>query len=305
MKKIKVTVGIPVFNEQENICFLISDILSQKISDIKLNEILIVSDGSTDGTVARIQQLNNRKVRLISNYKRMGVAVRQNQIFAQSHAWDYLILLNGDIRIKDKEFFQKTVGCATENKADLLAIKLMPANPVNFFERILKVSVLIKGKAFEKYKNGDNLFTCCGPARIFSKKLFQKIKFKESPDEDAYSYLFCKYYGFRYKYFKGSSVYYLLPSNLRDHKRQSTRFFNQKHLLESEFGVKYVRQNYVLPYGLFILSGIITFLSYPLETISYFCLVCAIKAESFIFKRQTESTWEIASSTKHMEPTSY
>lgn len=305
MRRIQITVGIPVYNEGENISFLIEDILSQKLSNVSLGAVLVVSDGSTDKTVERVRQFKDKRIRISNNHKRLGVAVRQNEIFENSRTCDYLILLNGDIRIKDKEFFQKVIDCAVGNKADLVAVKLTPAIPVNFFEKILKVSVVIKEKAFEKYRNGDNLFTCCGPARVFSKKLLGKIIFNESPDEDAYSYLYSKYHGFSYQYFKESSVYFRLPSNYRDHKRQSTRFFNQKHLLENEFGREYVRQNYAIPYGLFIWSAITTFLSYPLETAAYFYLVCLIKAESFLFKNKSESTWEIASSTKNIQSATY
>lgn len=48
MKKLSVSVGIPAYNEEQNIASLIFGILKQKVNNITLKEIIVISDGSTD-----------------------------------------------------------------------------------------------------------------------------------------------------------------------------------------------------------------------------------------------------------------
>ena len=45
-----ISVGIMAFNEEKNIGRLLKAILSQKLNQIKITEIIVVSDGSTDKT---------------------------------------------------------------------------------------------------------------------------------------------------------------------------------------------------------------------------------------------------------------
>ena len=50
-KKLTVTIGIPAYNEEANVRNLLVSLLAQKETNFKLQEIIVVSDGSTDKTV--------------------------------------------------------------------------------------------------------------------------------------------------------------------------------------------------------------------------------------------------------------
>ena len=50
VKKQTVTIGIPAYNEEQNIGVLLSKLLAQKQIHYKLKEILIYLDGSIDHT---------------------------------------------------------------------------------------------------------------------------------------------------------------------------------------------------------------------------------------------------------------
>src|SRR5262245_66546178 len=62
---------VPTYNERENIARLIETVLSQ---DRRL-EILVVDDGSPDGTAAIVEQVmaENRRVPLVKRSRKMGM----------------------------------------------------------------------------------------------------------------------------------------------------------------------------------------------------------------------------------------
>ena len=68
MKKLTVTIGIPAYNEEKNIGRLLKSLSNQKGDDFTLNEIVVLSDGSTDMTneIVHSQSKLNRKVKLLA-----------------------------------------------------------------------------------------------------------------------------------------------------------------------------------------------------------------------------------------------
>lgn len=63
---IPVSIGISVFNEEKNINTLVTSILSQEEVGFFIKELIIIDDGSTDGTAEKIEQIRDRRIRLIS-----------------------------------------------------------------------------------------------------------------------------------------------------------------------------------------------------------------------------------------------
>ena len=72
----KVTVLLCVFNGEPYLTSSIHSILNQTFSDF---ELLIINDGSTDGTLNIIQSFNDTRIRLINNNKNQGLISCLNQ----------------------------------------------------------------------------------------------------------------------------------------------------------------------------------------------------------------------------------
>lgn len=301
MKKLNrctVTVGIPAFNEEANIGFLLQDLLKQREENFHLRQIIIYSDGSTDRTVEIVRSILDKRIIVIENKKRKGPAVGQNEIFKKANT-DALVLLNADIKIRDPYFIEKLIQPIREKKADLSSPKPKELQARNMFEEIIFISMKLKTYIFEHYRNGNNIYTCHGQARAFSKKLYKSITFTISVGEDAYSYFFCKTHNFRYAYVKQAQILYKLPDNMQDHQKQSVRFFQSQRELADIFGKDYVNSEYQLPKSL-ILQGIMhTFLTYPLQTAGYAALVIYMKIKAAFFG-EPRNIWEISKSSKSL-----
>ena len=69
-----ITVIIPLYNKEKFISITINSVLKQKIDNF---EILVIDDGSTDKSVEVIEQLNDKRVSIISK-KNGGVSSARN-----------------------------------------------------------------------------------------------------------------------------------------------------------------------------------------------------------------------------------
>jgi len=73
-----VTVLIPAYNEAQNIAATIQNKLEQDYPSDRL-EIIVISDGSTDGTDDIVREFSSQKVRLIRREQREGKAAGLNE----------------------------------------------------------------------------------------------------------------------------------------------------------------------------------------------------------------------------------
>ncbi len=247
IKNQTLTIGIPAYNEEANIGHLLEDLAKQKYGSLILEHIIVASDGSTDKTNDIVSKTSLDNVKLINNTTTEGQAVRQNQIISMSKS-DILVILNADIMIEDEKFIQKLVKPICEGVADLTSCPIKELSPRTYTERAIHHAMSVKQKFFESIKKGNNIYTCHGTARGFSRNLYTKLKFTSSIGEDAYSYLYCIKNGFKYKYVNNTCIYYQLVNNVKDYNKQNNRFLLSRKLMIEDFGDKFVNKQYSLPF---------------------------------------------------------
>lgn len=292
-----VSIGIPAFNEVANISYLIEDLLKQNITGFSLRYILVSSDGSSDKTVQVVRNIRSKKIVVFDNNKRKGRAFRQNQIMKYADS-DVLVLLDADVQISDKNFLNKIVGPIVKGKADLTSVPIEELPAQNLMERMLDSSMKLKKNIYGKINSGRNIYTCHGRARAFSRRLYKKIIFKQSVGEDAYSFLYCLNKGFKYKFVKNTRVFYKLPDNFNDHKKQSIRFFKSQKIFNKEFGEEFVKEQYQIPGSISLISLINCIFNDPL-ILGYLFLVSFIKVKSY-YQKNIENTWSSSESSKRL-----
>lgn len=94
-QKEKLSIVVPVYNEEENVALLVSRI-EQALKNTNY-EIILVDDGSTDQTKNEIKKLNNPHVVLIEFKKNFGqsLALAAGIDYANG---DYIITMDGDLQ---------------------------------------------------------------------------------------------------------------------------------------------------------------------------------------------------------------
>lgn len=111
--KIDVSVIIPAFNAQASIGLLVHKILSEQMLSI---EVIIVDDGSTDETWARLRAITDERLILI-HQENQGVYAARNAALAV-HSGEWVVFLDADDRIADG-FLQERLRIAREAQADV------------------------------------------------------------------------------------------------------------------------------------------------------------------------------------------
>lgn len=296
MQKTTISIGIPAYNEGANIAALLKNVLNQKQVDIA--QIIVSSDGSTDGTVKNAQSTNDRRIQVIANRDRQGIARGLNQINAKATG-DVLVTLDADISVSDPLFLQKLVNPIISGRADLTSPAITELPPSNFYGQMLYVSMLLKNVLFKTFKGGNNIYTCHGQARAYSEKFYKQLNFPVSIGNDMYSYLFCIFKKFKYVFVPGAVAWYQLSANYSDHRKQSTRFFISAEEQNRYFPSGFVTPQTRIPFSVFILAGIKALpvlARYPFHAFSYLFLQLYLYFQSRRGPRV--QAWDIAASSK-------
>ena len=103
---LKVSIGLPFYNDEKTLRYTIQSILLQSYTDW---ELILLDDGSTDGSLAIAKSIKDKRVRVVSDNENKGLAVRLNEIANLANG-QYLARMDADDlmhpdRIKEQVLF--------------------------------------------------------------------------------------------------------------------------------------------------------------------------------------------------------
>ena len=113
----KISVLIPAYNAERCVARCLDSVVGQTFPDI---EIIIVNDGSSDGTLSIIEEYAGRdpRIRVINHSENCGVMWARKASVEASEG-DYLMFLDSDDRLKP-DACERMYSAALDNKADLV-----------------------------------------------------------------------------------------------------------------------------------------------------------------------------------------
>jgi glycosyltransferase involved in cell wall biosynthesis len=299
MNNFAVTIGIPAYNEADNIGNLLEDISHQELDNLVLSKVIVVNDASNDNTVKIVNKFNKKlPIKIIDHTVRQGKAVGINEIFSQASS-DAIVILDADIRIKSKRFIIELTKPIFKENCDLTSADQKELAPTDDFSKVLFVSTQIKRDVFNHYRDGNNFYTCHGQARGFSKRLCKTLRLKSSIGEDLYSYVFCIVNGFKYRFVGNIFSIYKLPSTLIDHERQSIRFAQAMQIINSEFGSAEVRKLTHIPWLQIAVWTSYYLLRHPVSVTSNVIIYLESRLKSF-FSDRPRNAWNVSSTSKKL-----
>ena len=294
MKKTTLSIGIPAYNEGKNIKALLEMLLLQREDGFKLNEIIIISDGSSDDTVEEAKSVVDKRIIIVNSKKRMGKSARMNQIYTKFNA-DILVLMDADVLVKDRRLLAKAVAEADIKNSGIAGINATPFASEYFFEQVLETGVDITKLIASRWNNGKNYLSFKGCFLMLDGKLAKSISMPASlVNNDAYLYFAAKAQGYTSTYIKDCEIYYRSPNTMKDHLKQSSRFKTSQDELAQYFDLNW-EEEYKMPLASVVTSILQSLLKRPVHTVAYI-LVNVFTS----IKKQTNitSTWSIATSTK-------
>jgi len=254
-KDLKVSIGIPAYNEEANIYNLIASILKQEQMGYKLCEIIIVADGCTDETVNIIKSFDNPIIKIIELKKRQGQQICQNHILSE-YKGNILVIIEADTLPYNKNCISELIKPFVKNKENKLGMVTgcsMATTPKTFLEKILFQGYEIKKKIFQEWKNGKNIYVCGGHSmKALSRNFTKNLHWPKNSPEDAYTYLCLTELGLKMERQLSAKTYMRNTTNLPDRIRQVSKFLSGRDILRKYFSNNLIDREYDLPKSLII-----------------------------------------------------
>lgn len=293
---IQISVGIPAYNEEQNIVSVLNALLQQKEEAWELVEIVVYDDGSTDNTLKKIASVRDPRIRVVADGMRQGKTTRLRQMFSEFKG-DILCVIDADLRLEGANLITKLIEPFSDSRVMLVGGNVLPEKPVTFIQRSVYATFQVFYESRKTIRGGNNIFGCGGIIAI-RHRLADKIDLPEIFNEDAYIYLSCIKNKFKFKYQDAARGYYKLPLTLSDYLRQAFRSHPEAVSIELKkyFG-DLIDVELSRPFLFYIRTVLHTFALYPLE-VAYITLIhLAIKPLYGIISSRYKLSWFTAAST--------
>jgi cellulose synthase/poly-beta-1,6-N-acetylglucosamine synthase-like glycosyltransferase len=288
---LKVTIGIPTFNEEQNILTFLRRLETDTSNNYPISEI-IISDDSSDNTPKIIEEYtknSSMNVRFIHHHERRGAVAAWNEIFEESTG-DIIILYDADIILGQNcthelvSKIQGKIGLCTSNQ-----------KPIQVRGLIGRASIFI-AKWLESIRNrGLSQYTVMGRALSIYSDLAKKISIPN--DIIAIDlYLQCKVieHGFDIFYNQNALIYFYPANNMSDFISQVLRASNGHRQIR-----KYLKRFKVcLSSNVALIETIRNIYNDPSGALSLFACYTLIPFYIFKLKGINSSKWYTAKSTK-------
>ena len=297
--KVAVSVGIPAYNESNNVEKLIKNILAQKAEDFYIKEIIVNSDGSSDSTVKKVKAVakSDSRVRIIEGISRKGKTSRLNEIH-RVFKGDYLLTIDADVLLSKRNIIQNLLNVFNQNpKKVVVAANLVPLEPKGFLERIIYTNDLLWNMVRNEIIGGDHIANLYGSATMLKANFAKKITYPANIScDEEYLYLKAKEVnGFAYA--KDAVVFFKAPETINDILRQGKRYLNERNLLREIFNID-IDEVHVVPRRIKLKATMRMFFKTPVFSVLALGLNIFLRAYPYVDELNKKGMWEKATSTK-------
>lgn len=297
-KHLNISIGIPAYNEAENITMLLASILEQHTRNFVISEIIVISDGSTDETVAIVRKINDPRIKIWEYKNRLGKSIHLNTIFRSAEG-EILVLFDADVVLAHQDvlanliaplFDDMKVGLVGGNPQPIVAKTLIEKGVNATFRAYDSLRTLLKG--------GNNAFGCDGRILALSKDFMRTVTVPEKMiANDAFLYFSCITRGFAFRHVREAQVWFVSPKNIQDQIKQNKRFIASRYRLERIFG-SVVPAEYRVPRLLLYRLQLKGFLGAPFASLTVFLINVYCKMLAKSEEKNMDAKWLMASSTK-------
>lgn len=282
------------YNEEANISTLLQSLLNQNLSACTINEILVISSGSSDNTEKIVKQFSEKdsRVKLIIQKERLGKASAIN-CFLKNAKNKINILVNGD-SILDKNAIELLVNPFIDLNVGMTAGHSFPINSADTFIRYLNHFL------WKLHHKISLRLPKMGELVAFRKDVVEEIPVQTAVDEVCLEAAIKKK-SYRLVYVSGAKVSIRTPETIRDFIRQRRRIANGH--IWAEKNLHYTpstRKKWLtLKLALKELNWNPKVIFFTLGAIFLECLSRFLGMFDYYIKRKNPYIWEVVESTKH------
>ena len=287
----RVTIGIPSFNEEQNLLNLLRSIENHPSSDFAISEI-IISDDSSDNTpklVERYAMNSSLNIRFMHHYTRRGAAAAWNEIFKEATG-DVIVLYDADV-IVERNCTEELVS-SIQGKIGLCASNPTPVNATGL---VARASTFLSNWLNLVRRNRISQYTVMGrglsirsdiakkiliPCDIISIDLYLQCKALENRIDVAYN--------------DNAIVYFYPPKSMLDFASQVIRGFNGHRQIRDYV----IRFKINVSLDVLFIETVRSIITNPLGAASVIISYVFVPFYKFKLQGINSSKWDTAKSTK-------
>ena len=227
-RKLRCSVGVTAYNEEQNIGPLLEALVDQHLHDVEIAEIIVVASACTDKTVPIVREFMARdsRVRLIEQPKREGKTSAVNQFIAAAQT-DICVLESGDT-IPHEYAVEHMVRMFADPNVGMVGAHKVPVNTPDHIAGLLThLRLRMEHElCLEIPRLGE---------MIAFRKVFERIPADVAMDE-AFVEAFIVKRGMEVKYAPDAIVYNTGPTTIGDFMRQRRRNHAGHLFLKHKYG---------------------------------------------------------------------
>ena len=302
-KLLTATIAICALNEQYNIKALLESIKEQVIENFILENILLISDGSTDDTVKNAKSVGLKKLVVIDHKERKGKSLRLNEIYGKNGVkTDIVIQPDADVILTHPHVLEEVVKPFYEGKhVGMTGGNATPLPAVTFLEKAVNCTLEAYIPFRKSLKGGNNILSATGRLLALRREVFENIIVpKDTIANDGFTYFCTITQGYKYRYAEKARVFFRSPQNLKDHISQNTRFLATHRWMKQFFPAEVVDREYHIPANLLRKEMIKQFMKHPILSLYIFVINKYCKLRGLILKHKINALWEVVYSTKKL-----
>lgn len=302
MKKIPtVTIATIAYNEAENIVRFLESVMMQKEVNFRLKKIVVISDGSTDDTVGRVQSIRSKKITIKIFRKRLGKSARLNWLYRNLNS-DYLVQSDADVIYAHSFVVNDLISpLINEMNVAMCGGNPQPLPPKTFIEQAVNCTTLVYSEFRKIIRRGNNIFSADGRILAYKRELVNLIFVPNNMiANDMFTYFCCIDKGYKYRFVISALVEYRSPQTLSDHIRQNTRFRASPIRLEKYFPASLVRKELYISKKMFLAEAMKVFLKYPLHSSVIYMVNLYCRLKAMFVEQYLSAQWQIVTTTKNL-----
>lgn len=233
-----VTVGIVAHNDSADIIYLLRSILKQKGDSFSIDEIIIITDGSTDNTAEKVQKYADKylMVKHIKETQRRGNLFRLEQIFSLVKS-TYTFIFDGDVILLKSDVLDTMVKALRSPDTGLVSANLEPMAVNGIKAIIIKAWYTFLRQIQSRTNNGNTVYNFQAKAFGIKTDLAKNIVFpKIVTSVSPYLFFSTKAHEAKFKFVSATHILFHTPQTFIEYVKQSKEAVADKNKLISLFG---------------------------------------------------------------------
>lgn len=292
-----VTIATTSLNEEANIAAFIDSVLLQKEIGFKIKKILVVSDGSTDGTEKVANSFKDNRIVVKAFKSRAGKAARLNYVYKNLDT-NILVQCDSDIVLGGpfvvKELVQHLM---KSTKTMMCGGNSFPFEGITLTEKAINCS----HRAYARLRKYSKSLSVTGQLIATKAEFIKHIRIPTgTAGDDIYVYFSCLTQGYKYSYAEKAIVYFRLPSTIQDQVKQNARFLSSPSQMSRYFDQTLIDQEDYIPKDKLVLSILHEYIRHPFLCSFLFCMNLFARAKASFHKNAFDTKWSMVRSTKKL-----